>query len=166
MKKKALSFVFILISSLLLPACSGNGFHLRQDATLSDDSKKIVVQGISTESDLYSMFVEKIPDAGGEVVALSRATTMITLTDLKEDKKIVAYTGQRVAREYMLYLYVDYELTIANQKFKKNRIRLDKTLIYDASFVLGKAEEELRIQKSLREEAVRLILLQLRYHKE
>lgn len=166
MKKKSVVLVFILLASLMLYACSGNGFHLRQGATLSGVSKKIAVQGISTESALYSMFVEKVSDAGGQVVPLSGAKTVVTLADLKEDKKIIAYTGQRVAREYMIYLSFSYELAIAAKKFKKEIIRLDKTLIYDASFVLGKVEEELRIRQSLREEAVRLILLRLRYYDE
>ncbi|MCK5918926.1 MAG: hypothetical protein KAG34_10885, partial [Cocleimonas sp.] len=61
-----------------------------------------------------------------------------------------------------VYLHFDYQIKV-NDKLKKHAIRLDKTLIYDANFVLGKAEEEKRIQQSLREEAARLILLHLRY---
>jgi outer membrane lipopolysaccharide assembly protein LptE/RlpB len=87
------------------------------------------------------------------------------VSNLKQDKKIVAYTGQRIAREYMMYLRVDYQLKKGANKLQPRLIHLNKTLIYDANFILGKAEEELRIQQSLREEAARLILLHLRYAK-
>lgn len=166
MKKTIPSLILISIIIWLLQSCSGGSFHLRKTTTLSADYKKIALQGIEIESKLYKTLKKAIIDADGEVIALSKARSVITISNLKQDKKIVAYTGQRVAREYMIYLRFDYQIKIGTDERQPRLIRLDKTLIYDANFVLGKAEEELRIQQSLREEAVRLILLHLRYTKE
>jgi outer membrane lipopolysaccharide assembly protein LptE/RlpB len=166
MKNITLSVLLIVIVSLLLQSCSGNRFHLRKNTTLSGVYEKIAVQGLSAESALYRTIAQAIVSAGGKVTSLDDATATITLTQIKEDKKIVAYAAKRVAREYMIYLYFDYQIKIATNLLKKRAIRLDKTLIYDANFVLGKAEEKLRIQQSLREEAARLLLLRLRYSKK
>jgi outer membrane lipopolysaccharide assembly protein LptE/RlpB len=159
-------FLFPLIIFLLLPSCSGGGFHLRESTRLSGAYQNIVLQGISTESKLYTTLKQSIKEAGGDVVPLVSANSIIVINNLKEDKKIVAYTRERIAREYMVYLHFDYQIKIGDKEREQRLIRLDKTLIYDSNFVLGKAEEESRIQQSLREEAARLILLRLRYSKQ
>ncbi len=162
MKNNIPSFLFLSMITLVLQACSSHGFHLRESTSLSGVYEKIALQGLAEDSDLYSSLEEAIVDAGGGVVSTAMASSTIAISHLKEDKKIIAYTSKRVAREYMIYLHFDYQIK-ANKMLKKHLIRLDKTLIYDANFVLGKAEEEQRIQQSLREEAARLILLGLRY---
>lgn len=161
MIKNSVSITFILLL-LLLQSCSNNGFHLRESTSLSGDYKKIALQGIAEDSGLYTTLEEAIGAAGGSIVPIKVASLLIAISELKEDKRIIAYTSKRVAREYRVYLHFDYQIKV-NDKLKKHAIRLDKTLIYDANFVLGKAEEEKRIQQSLREEAARLILLHLRY---
>ena len=166
MKHTTRSILLIVIISLLLHSCAGSGFQLRKATTLSGVYEKIALQGLSTESNLYTTLEQSIVSAGGKVVALDAATAIITLTHIKENKKVVAYAAKRVAREYMIYLHFDYHIKIASNVLKKRAIRLDKTLIYDANFVLGKAEEKVRIQQSLREEAARLLLLHLRYSKK
>ena len=165
MKKTIPSLIFISMLLWLLQSCSGSGFQLRKSADLPSDHINIALQGIESESDLYKTLEKAIIDAGGQIVPLLKASAVITVSNLKQDKKIIAYTGQRIAREYMIYLRFDYHVKVGTNASQPHLIRLDKTLIYDANFVLGKAEEELRIQQSLREEAARLILLRLRYAK-
>jgi outer membrane lipopolysaccharide assembly protein LptE/RlpB len=162
MKNNIQSFLFLSMITLVLQACSSNGFHLRESTSLSGVYEKIALQGLAEDSDLYSTLEEAIIEAGGSVVSTAMAGSTIAISNLKEDKKIIAYTSKRIAREYMVYLHFDYQIKV-DKMLKKRLIRLDKTLIYDANFVLGKAEEEQRIQQSLREEAARLILLGLRY---
>ena len=164
MKNNIQSFLFLSMFVLVLQGCSSNGFHLRESASLSDHYQKIALQGLAEDSDLYRTLEEAIVDAGGSVVSTAVAGLTIAISNLKEDKKIIAYTSKRVAREYMVYLHFDYQIK-ADKKLKKRLIRLDKTLIYEANFVLGKAEEERRIKQALRKEAVRLILLRLQYSK-
>ena len=166
MKNTIPAFFFLIISTLLLQSCSGSSFHLRESNKLSGNYTKIALQGISTESALYTTLEKAIKEAGGNIVPAASAHSIITIEQLKEDKKIVAYTGERIAREYMIYLQLNYAIKIASKKLEQRPIRLDKTLIYDSNFVLGKAEEERRIQQSLREEAARLILLRLQYSKK
>ena len=162
MKNNIQSFLFLSMFVLVLQGCSSNGFHLRESTSLSGIYEKIALQGLAEESDLYRTLEAAIVDVGGSIVSAAVAGSTIAISNLKEDKKIIAYTNKRVAREYRVYLHFDYQIK-ANKKREKRLIRLDKTLIYEANFVLGKAEEEQRILQSLREEAARLILLGLRY---
>ncbi len=164
MKNTIPAFLFLII--FLLQSCSVTGFHLRESNKLSGNYTKIALQGISTESALYTTLEKAIKEVGGNIVPVASAYSIITIEQLKEDKKIVAYTRERLAREYMIYLRLNYAIKIANKTLEQRPIRLDKTLIYDSNFVLGKAEEERRIQQSLREEAARLILLRLQYSKK
>lgn len=160
LKLPYMALVFILLSS-----CSGNGFHLRENVSLSGVHKAIAIEGVSPESNLYLALEQAIAEAEGKVVPLSKASSIVQVSDLREGKKIIAYTENRVAREYMVFLRFNYQLKHSGKALKNHLINLDKTLIYDASFVLGKAEEERRILQSLREEAVRLMLLRLQYSK-
>ena len=161
MKNNIRLFLFVIMALFLLSSCAGSGFHLRESTSLSGAYVKIALEGISKESALYTTLEEAFRKAKGEFVASSEADSILSIHQLKEDKKIVAYTSARIAREYMIYLNFYYEIKVAGKKSQKRLIRLDKTLIYDSTFVLGKAEEERRIQQSLREEAARLILLHL-----
>ena len=133
--------------------------------SLSGAYKKIAIEGVPSESNLYLTLEQAIVGAEGKVVPLSKASTIVRVSDLKEGKKVVAYTENRVAREYMVFLRFSYQLERSGKLLKNHLINLDKTLIYDASFLLVKAEEERRILQSLREEAARLILLRLQYSK-
>ncbi len=158
-------FPFVIMALFLLSSCVGGTFHLRQSTRLQG-GVKIALEGISKESALYTTLEQALIEAKGEVVTSSEADSILSIHQLKEDKKIVAYTSARIAREYMIYLNFDYEIKIAGKKVQKRSIRLNKTLIYDSTFVLGKAEEERRIQQALREEAARLILLHLAASKQ
>ncbi len=157
-------FYFIALT-FLLSACSGGAFHLRESVKLEDNYKAISIQGIAAESELYILLEQGIAEAEGKVVPSNRARSIITISDLKEDKKIVAYTKDRVAREYLAFLRFKYQLKSAGKSSEIYEINLDKTFVYDVDFVLGKAEEERRIKQALRKEAVRLILLRLQYSK-
>lgn len=166
MKTNFYFFIFPLLLLLLLQSCSSSGFHLRKPNKLSGAYEKIALEGIASESKFYTVLEKTIKDAGGRVVPIASTRTIIVINNLKEDKKIVAYTRKRIAREYMVYLHFDYQIKVADQKQKKHLIRLNKTLIYDSNFILGKVEEENRIHQSLHKEAARLILLRLRYSKQ
>lgn len=161
-----LQFFYTALLFLLLSSCSGGSFHLRESVSLSGLQQAIAIQGIPPESSLYIALEEVIAEADGEIVPLAKAGTIVQVTKLKEGKKVVAYTENRIAREYLVFLRFNYQLKKSGKTLGSRQISLDKTLIYDSNFVLGKVEEERRILQSLREEAVRLILLRLQYSEQ
>ena len=162
--------VLLTLQSLLLSAC-GNSFHLREEVKLPNIYQKIKLENISLDSDFSKAFERTLEEAGGELIdASSRqpANTKIIIENLREGKRVVAYTSERKARVYLVFLKLDYTVQKLNngQKQAKQRISLDKTFIYDANFALGKAEEEKQIREGLYSEAARLILLNLKYRRK
>ena len=153
--------------SLLLQACSGNGFHLRKETDLPKMFQRIQVDNISNEHNLVKAFELALEASGGQLLA--NAPTIVTINNFREGKRTVAYTKERKAREFLLYLKFAYSITVAGQTVEKDaknqRINLDRIFVYDADFALGKAEEEKQIRQELYKEAARLMLLKLQYSK-
>lgn len=153
--------ISVLATTLLLQACSGNAFHLRNNVNLPAKYQQIQTENILSGNGFSKAFRLAIEEAGGQV--LDTANTKIRFDNFREGKKVVAYTKERKARVYLLFLKFDYEIVDGKQVLPNRRINLDRTFIYDANFALGKAEEESQIRHDLYAEAARLILLRLQY---
>ncbi len=155
--------VFVLLQSLfMLSACSGNSFHLRKNIDLPKAVQQVQLTGLNNEHGLYKVFDIALEESGGQL--LKKASTIINISGLREDKRVVSYTRTRKVREYLVFLKLDYSVQINSQKAsEKLRIRLDRSFIYDANFALGKVEEEDKIREDLQKEAARIIMLRLQY---
>lgn len=164
--------VFFLLQSIFLSACSSS-FHLRKEVTLAKNYQQIQLENISLESDFAKIFENTLEEAGGQLVnlqinskktAYNTASTKVIINNLRVGKRVVAYTRERKARIYLVFLKLEYTIQSKNrQKQPKQNLSLDKTFIYDVNFALGKAEEEKQIRNGLYAEAARLILLYLQY---
>ncbi len=163
---KHLLFIATIFTSLLLQGCSGNSFHLRKNLDLPLKYQQIKLENIANDSSFVKAFEEALEESGGKL--LESASTKIIINNFREEKRIVAYTSKRKAREFLLSLKFDYTIAPTSEKLdspssNKYRISLDRVFIYDANFALGKAEEESQIKESLYAEAARLILIRLQY---
>ncbi len=154
-----------LLITLLLQSCSGNGFHLRKEIDLPQKYQRIQVENLSYESGFVKALEIALEESGG--LLLEKAPTKIKVNNFREGKRVIAYTDERKAREFLLSLKFDYFIESHDKKpSAKHRINLDRVFIYDADFALGKAEEENKIRDNLYKEAARLILLKLQYNKK
>jgi len=177
---RTLAVIILLQGFGLLTACSSNGFHLRKNINLPPQYQILQIENIPPDNGLQSALRAAIQEAGGELITLDdefRSTSskpaqshpknkysIIRINDFREGKRVVAYTKERKARIYLLFLKFAYEIIEPGKATaKKYRINLDKTFVYDANFALGKAEEERQIRDDLYHEAARLILLKLQY---
>lgn len=165
---KLLLFITSLLISFLLQGCSGNSFHLRKNIDLPLNYQQIQVDNLPNETKFVQIFEATLEESGGRL--LEKASTKIKFENFREEKRIIAYTSKRKARQYLLSLKFDYTIVSVGKLLKpitseKYRINLDRVFTYDANFALGKAEEETQIKESLYAEAARLILLRLQYSK-
>ncbi len=164
---KALYLTTGLLMLLLLQSCSGNGFHLRKELNLPINFQRIQFENIAYEHEFVEVFGEELEESGG--ILVEKSLTKIIVSNFREGKRVIAYTSERKAREFLLSLKFDYLISSSNSKIitkQKYRINLDRVFIYDNDFALGKAEEESKIRRSLYQEAARLILLKLQYNRE
>ncbi len=166
-----------LLLLLLIQGCSGNGFHLRKNVNLAPEYGQVQLQGLAAETEFSVIFADALSEAGGNIVSDERlAKSTIEFTKFEEGRRVIAYTSDRLAREYLVFLKIEYSIrrsvlqknkknVKATESFKK-RINIDRSYLYDPDFALGKAEEEKRVKQALYDEATRLILLRLKYSKE
>ncbi|MGK0270665.1 MAG: outer membrane lipopolysaccharide assembly protein LptE/RlpB [Cocleimonas sp.] len=163
----------VILLLLLIQGCSGNGFHLRKNVELSPQYSKLILQGLSSDSEFTPIFADALSEAGGTVVNDQiNAISELVFSKFVEGRRVIAYTSARRAREYLVYLKVEYSIRLKNKKnvtdeeLPKWRINIDRSYLYDPDFALGKAEEEEKVKRALYEEATRLILLRLKYSKK
>jgi len=169
MSKIYTSFIVVFLS-LLIQACSGNGFKLRKNVTLAPEFNSIYVTGVNLKEDFATTLTEALIEAGGNTVDTeSQARSLLNFSRFEQGRRVIAYTDDRQAREYLVFLKVEYDISQANKnnkesiKASKKRINIDRTYLFDPDFTLGKSEEEKRVIQTLYEEATRLILLRLKY---
>lgn len=168
--KKTLYTIGALLLLISIQGCSGNGFHLRKNVTLTPEYNTVYLQGLATKPEFEDIFTDYLAEAGSQTTKDEKlAKSNIIFTQLEEGRRVIAYTSDRVAREYLVYLKAEYSIRPKNTKAKgteslpKHRLNIDRSYLYDPDFALGKAEEEKRVKLALYEEAARLILLRLKY---
>ena len=143
--------VFLLLQSIFLSACS-NSFHLREEVKLPEIYQQIQLENISLESDFGKVFENALEEAGGQLTsaqlvtapliksdssninakraAYNTANAKVIIDNLREGKRVVAYTSERKARIYLVFLKLEYTIQNKNrQKHPKQSINLDKTFI-------------------------------------
>lgn len=176
LRKKQTTFFIVfgisLLATPMLQGCSDYGFHLRNSVELPAYYQAVSVENLPSNNDFKEIFEEALQDAGGSLVEDSAiAKSVIRFTGFKEGRRVVAYTSELEAREFLLSLKFNYDISIKNVASKKGKklptrgINIDRSYLYDPDFALGKAEEEKLVKKNLYQEAARLILLRLQYAK-
>lgn len=152
----------VLLSGVLCLALIGCGFKLRETTELPPGLQKIGLSGLSIERNFGRILRDSFTDARSHLTANSKLPTQLVISNLEEDRRVASYAADLSVRQYLLFILFDYSIVVDGKTLFTQRVKLDKTMIYDADFVLGKQEEERQIRKSLREDAARLILLRVK----
>lgn len=159
-------WLFLLLALVGIGACGNNGFHLRDQMPLPERYQAIYLENLAQE-DFRRQLKNKIEEQGAKLVeSIDQATTIIDISDFQQGKRVSGYGENREVRQYIIFLKMNYRVLDAKTReelFPKARINIDKTQIYDSTFVLGKVEEERLINQELLKDAARQILIKLRY---
>ncbi len=95
----------LILLLLFIQGCSGNGFHLRKNVNLASQYSKVQLQGITEDSEFKPFFANALSEAGGNIVSDEKlAKSTIVFTKFEEGRRVIAYTSDRRAREYLVYL--------------------------------------------------------------
>jgi len=168
---KVIFSLHLVLLLLFIQGCTGSGFQLRKNIELAPKYSQVQLLGLSADSEFTTIFSDALSEAGGDIVSVGeQARSIIEFNKFEEGRRVIAYTSDRHAREYLVFLKIDYSIRNNSQtsdvKPPKRRINIDRSYLYDPDFALGKAEEEKRVKQALYEEATRLILLRIKYAKE
>ena len=152
----------IFLSIVLCLALTACGFHLRETTELPVTLQQVKLEGITIDSAFGRVLKDSFTDARSELATNNKSNTQLQISGLDESRRTASFDADLDVRQYLLYILFDYKVVVDGKTVAEQRVKLDKTMNYDADYVLGKQEEEQQIRKALREDAARLILLRLK----
>ncbi len=148
---------WLILLTLLVSAC---GFQLRGMAELS--FKNLYIQGatLSISRDLK----QSLKTNGIQVVENAEsAELLLELLNEINEKRILSLSGGGLVREYELNYRVNFRTREpASPTWSKvQTVQVRRDFSYDDKVLLGKAEEEARLNTDMRKDAVREVLRRL-----
>ncbi len=155
--KLVMSLFLLLISSLVLSAC---GFQLRGASNLT--FKTMHIQGAS-----LSISRELVRNVKANNIVLTdsaqSADLLLELINESNSKRIQSLGGTGVVREFELYYQVSFRTREPSnpQWDPVQTIQMRRDYSYNDDVVLGKAEEEARLNQDMHSNAVREIIRRL-----
>jgi len=147
----------IMLLTLALSAC---GFQLRGEADLA--FKNLYIQGskLSISRDL----ARTLKTNGVQVVEKSEdAELLLELLSESNQKRIRSLSGSGLVREFELIYLLNFRVREASSPIwgPVQTLRGRRDFSYDDNALLGKAEEEARLNADMRNDAVRELLRRL-----
>lgn len=147
----------LLIGSITISAC---GFQLRGVSNLSFQTVNVQGATLSLSRELIrNLKANKI-----EVTSkVDDADVVLELIRESNSKRIQSLSGTGVVREFELYYQVSFRSRVAANPLWGNvqTINLRRDYSYNDEIVLGKAEEEARLNADMRSDAIREIIRRL-----
>lgn len=146
-----IAFSLLLLSAFVLSSC---GFQLRGAADLS--FKTLYIQGskLSISRDL----TRSLKSNGIKIVDKSEdAEILLELLSESNQKRIQSLSGGGLVREFELIYLLNYRIRDASSPTweQVQTIRGRRDFSYSDSALLGKAEEESRLNADMRNDAIR-----------
>lgn len=144
-----------MLTALFMSAC---GYHLRGSNGLSDEFKKVYLQGASSQ---LKRNARRSLRASDGVLVTNAAESGLVIQILKEemDKRFLSLSSTGRATEYELIYKLNYSLTDAagKQLAEPQNIEIIKDYFNDQEDILAKNKEEQVIRNEMYQQAVRTI---------
>lgn len=161
---KQSNFLWLLIVyiSMTISAC---GFHLRgMTSNLSFNTVSVQGANLSLKRQLLRNITANDLTLVDDV---KEADVVLELINESNRKRIQSLAGTGVVREFELYYQVSFRMREASKPEwgKTHTLQLRRDYSYNDEIVLGKAEEEARLNDDMRNDAVREIMRRLSFIK-
>jgi len=157
----------IVVSALLL--LSGCGFHLRGDIDLPAGLQQMHVQGTSTHSGLGLELKRSLKTSGVNVVSdVTSAQVILNITAPAFERRLLSVSGisGKTAEYELIYTL---QVSLLDRKGKvllaPQTLRQLRDYTYDQNNVLGKGDEQSRLQQSMQRDLVRQVLNRLKAYR-
>jgi len=150
-----------LLITFVLAAC---GFQLRGTADLT--FKNLYIQG--SQLTLSRDLERQLKANGVKIVQKSEdAEVLLELMSESSQRRIMSLSGGGLVREFELLYFLNYRIRDANNPLwgPVQTIRGRRDVSYNDNVLLGKAEEEARLNQDMRNDAVRELLKRLTAYK-
>jgi len=160
MNQSVLKNVFItLMLSCLVTAC---GWHLRGQVDVPVAYRILDLQANKASPLSQKMLRQSFLSNG---ITLSEdAPYILTITNEQSDRRTLAVTSNAKASEYELIETLSFKVVDSENQLESNDIDVTsyRTLQYDASAEIGKAQEEQNLRREMKQSNAYNILLRLK----
>lgn len=157
--------VLMLLHILLFSMLSGCGFHLRGAVELPAAMTEVAIQGTKPYGELGVALRNGFARVGGEVVeSVQQAQSVLVITRDTSQRRVLSVDSSGQANQYELEYTLGFRLDDPEgvTRVVGQSIQLRRHYTYNPNQALAKADEEARLVREMREEAVRQMLLRLK----
>ena len=153
----------MLVFSLLM--LSGCGFHLRGSGELPEELSEVALEGTRPNGELGVAVRNGFSRVGGQVVdSKTRAQSVLVITQDSSSRRVLSVDSIGQANEYELAYTLGFRLDDPNgvNRVVQQSINLRRQFRFDPDLTLAKADEEARLVREMRQDAVRQMLQRLK----
>jgi LPS-assembly lipoprotein len=158
------------IVSLVLIYCvvallSGCGFQLRGSIELPVELTEVAIEGTRPNGELGVALRNGFARVGGEVVdSVASARSVLVISQDSSSRRVLSVDSIGQANEYELAYTLGFRLDDpdGNNRVVQQAINLRRQYRYDPTKTLAKADEEARLVREMRQDAVRQMLRRLK----
>ncbi|MBK1692874.1 hypothetical protein CKO33_11950 [Ectothiorhodospira mobilis] len=145
---------------LLLPGC---GFQLRQAGVLPAPMARTALIGVDAGDPLHTELRLALEARGAELVPPEAADTRLEILERRQGRRALSVGGDGRISEYEVRLRLVYRVQGMDTEFSipRQTLELTRDYLFDASGVLGRAEQERVLYEAMRRDAVQLIMIRL-----
>ena len=147
----------------MLPLISGCGFSLQGSTSTPAAMQRTYIETPDRFSQFYRELRRELMAAGVEVVE-SPADATATLSILYDftDQRVLSVSARNVPTEFEVFYTVRYAISSGGENLLEAQdLTVTRDYTYDATLVLGKAQEEQLMRDAIVDDLVRIVLKQI-----
>ncbi len=159
---QALVSLALIYSVVLLSGC---GFHLRGSIELPAELTKVALEGTRPNGELGVAVRNGFARVGGQVVnSAASASSVLVITQDASSRRVLSVDSIGQANEYELDYMLGFRLDDPDgtNRVVQQSINLRRQYRFDPNLTLSKADEEARLVREMRQDAVRQMLRRLK----
>ena len=157
--------VALILCAGLMALFTGCGFRLRGSIDLPVELTEVAIQGTRPNGELGVALRNGLSRVGGQVVdSVGRARSVLVITQDSSERRVLSVDSIGQANEYELAYTLGFRLDDPDgtNRVVPQSISLRRQYRYDPTQTLAKADEEGRLLREMREDAVRQMMGRLK----
>lgn len=145
--------------SFVLFLVAGCGFQLQGQTPLPESFTVTHIDAPDRYTLFYQDLARSLKSSGIEVVDSSaRADSIIRILEDETGQRVLSVNERNVPAEYLVFYTVTWSVSASGQEvMPPQTLTLTRNYTYDETLVLGKAREEVTLQRALSEDLVNLV---------
>ena len=154
-----------MLFALLFAGLSACGFHLRGAVELPPALTEVAIQGTNPYGELGVALRNGFSRMGGQIVeSVQQAQSVLVITRDSTKRRVLSVDSQGQANQYELEYSLGFRLDNPQgaTRVGAQTINLRRQYRFDPNQTLAKADEEARLVREMRQDAVRQMLRRLK----